>query len=71
MSWRHIGALNDRFDWVANALGRTFVDPNSWIEDGYFARDGLHLNGRGKKRLGQLYATVNGLYDGGSAGGKI
>jgi len=21
MSWRHIGALNDRFDWVANALG--------------------------------------------------
>jgi hypothetical protein len=23
------GALNDRFDWVANALGLTFVDPNS------------------------------------------
>ena len=49
--WRRIGALNDRFDWVANALGLTFVDPNSWIEDGDFARDGLHLNGRGKRRL--------------------
>jgi len=54
VSWRRIGALNDRFDWVANALVFTFVDPNSWIEDGDFARDGLHLNGRGKRRLGQL-----------------
>ena len=51
MSWQHIGALNDRFDWVANALGLTFVDLNSWIEDGDFAGDGLHLNGRGKRRL--------------------
>ena len=34
VSWRSIGALNDGFDWVANALGLTFVDPNSWIEDG-------------------------------------
>ena len=48
VSWRRIGALNDRFDWVANALGLNFVDPNSWIEDWDFARDGLHLNGRGK-----------------------
>jgi len=31
----------------------TFVDPNSWIEDGDFARDGPHQNGRGKRRLGQ------------------
>jgi hypothetical protein len=38
-----------------------FVDPNSWIEDSDFARDGLHLNGRGKKRLGHLYARVSGL----------
>ena len=29
VSWRRIGALNYRFDWVANTLGRTFVDPNS------------------------------------------
>jgi hypothetical protein len=34
VSWRSIGALNDRFDWVANALEITFVDPNSWIEEG-------------------------------------
>jgi len=33
VSWRRIGTLNDRFDWVANALGLTFVDPNGWIED--------------------------------------
>ena len=49
VSWRRIGALNDRFDWVANALELNFVDPNSWIEDGDFARDGLHLNGRGMR----------------------
>ena len=60
-SWRRIGALNERLDWVANTLGVTFVDPNSWIEDGDFARDGLHLNGRGKRRLGQLYARISGL----------
>jgi hypothetical protein len=41
------------FDWVANDMGLNFVDPNRWIEDGNFARDGLHLNGRGKRRLGQ------------------
>ena len=66
MSWRRIAALNDRFDWVANALGLTLVDPKSWIEDGDFARDGLHLNGRGNRRLGQLYARVSGLDVGGS-----
>ena len=55
VSWRCIVAFNDRFDRVANALGLTFVDPNSWIEDGEFARDRLHLNGRGMRPLGQLY----------------
>ena len=70
MSWRHSGALNDRFNWVANTLGLTFIDPNSWIEDSDFVRDGLHLNGRGKIRLGQLYARVSGLDVGGSAGSK-
>jgi len=64
---RRIGALNDRFDWVANALGLNFFDPNSWIFDGDFASDGLHLSGRGKRRLGQLYARVSGLDVGGSA----
>jgi hypothetical protein len=67
VSWRRIGALNDSLNWVANALGLTFVDPNSWIEDGDFARDGLHLNGRGTRRLGQLYARVSGLDAGGLA----
>jgi hypothetical protein len=38
--WRRIGRLNDRIAWVANAEGLTFVDPNNWIEDGDFGRDG-------------------------------
>jgi hypothetical protein len=65
-----LGALNDRFEWVASALGLTFVDPNSWIEERDFARDGLHLNRRGNRRLGQLYARVSGLDVRGSAGSK-
>ena len=48
---RFYWGTNDRYDWVANALGLTFIDPNSWIEDGDVTRDGLHLNGRGKRRL--------------------
>ena len=60
MSWRPIGAINGRCDWVANALGLNLVDPNISIEDGDFARDGLHLSGREKRRLGQLYARVSG-----------
>jgi hypothetical protein len=71
VSWRRTGALNDRFDWLANAMGLTFVDPDSWIEDGDFAKDGLHLNGRGKRRLGQIYARVSGLDVGGSARSKM
>ena len=42
VSWRHIGALNDRYDWTSRNLGVTFVDPDSWLEDWDFARDGLH-----------------------------
>jgi len=67
VSWRRIGGLNDRLDWVANAVGLTFVDPNSWIEEGDFGRDGVHLNVRGKRHLGNLYARVSGLEVGGSA----
>ena len=71
MSWRRIGALHDRYDWVTNALGLTFVYPNTSIEEEDFARDVLHLYGRGKRRLGQLYARVSGLDVGGSAGSKM
>jgi len=52
VSWWRTEALNNRFDWVANALGLTFVDPKSWIEDRDFARDGSHLNGRDARDSG-------------------
>lgn len=68
--WRRIGRLNDRLAWVANAEGLTFVDPNSWIGDGDFGRDGVHLNDRGKRHLGDLYARVSGLESGGTAEGR-
>jgi hypothetical protein len=35
-----------------------------------FLNDGLHLNERGKRRLGQVYARVSGLDVGQSAGSK-
>jgi hypothetical protein len=44
VTWRHIGAVNDRYDWQAKTLGVYFVDPNSWIEDGDFGRNGLNPN---------------------------
>jgi hypothetical protein len=47
--WQCIGALNDRYDWVARTLGVTFVDPNSWIENWDFGRAGLHINRSGEK----------------------
>ena len=46
-----LGALNDRFDWVANVFGLTFLDQNCWKEDRDFAINGLQLNGRGRRRL--------------------
>jgi hypothetical protein len=58
VSWRRVGAANDRLEWVAEALGATFVDPNSWIRDGDFGRDGLHLNRSGGSQLGELYSRV-------------
>ena len=61
MSCRRIGALNDRYEWVANALELILVDQNNWIENRDFASDGMHLSRRGKRRLGQLYIRVTGL----------
>ena len=61
---RRVGAANDRLEWVAKNLGATFVDPNSWVDDWDFSRDGLHVNRRGARQLGQLYSRVCGI-DGG------
>jgi lysophospholipase L1-like esterase len=63
MSWRRIGALNDRYDWIAKTLGVKFVDPNSWLEEWDFGRDGIHINRSGAKKLGQLYSRVCDLGD--------
>jgi hypothetical protein len=65
VSWRRIGALNDRFDWIANTCGVAFVDPNSWIEDPDFGRDGSHINRSEARRLSQLYSRVCGFGGGG------
>jgi len=59
VSWRRVGAANDRLEWVAGRLGATFVDPNSWIRDEDFGRDGLHLNRSGASQLGELYSRVS------------
>ena len=61
VSWRRIEAVNDRLEWVAKTLGVTFVDPNSWVDDWDFSRDGLHINRRGARHLGQLYSSVCGI----------
>ena len=54
VKWRHVGAANDRLEWVARSLGATFVDPNIWIRDEDFGRDGLHLSRNGVRQLGDL-----------------
>jgi hypothetical protein len=61
VSWPRIGALNDRYDWIAKTMGVIFVDPNRWIEDWDFGSDGLHINRGGARRLSQLYSRVCGF----------
>jgi len=61
VSWRRIGAVNDGLSFVAKTLGVTFVDPNSWVDDWDFSRDGLHINRRGARYLGQLYPRICGI----------
>jgi hypothetical protein len=61
MNWRRVGAANDRLKWIARNLGATFVDPNSWIRDVDFGRDGLHVNRNGARQLGDLYSRVCGI----------
>jgi lysophospholipase L1-like esterase len=61
VSWWRIGTVNDRLEWVANTLGVTFVDPNSWVDDWDISRDGLHINRRGARHLGQLHSRACGI----------
>lgn len=65
VSWRRIGAINSRYDWIAKTLGVTFVDPNSWVENWDFGRDGVHMNRSGTRRLSELYSRVCGFSGGG------
>jgi len=59
VSWQHIGAVNSRYKCVAQTLGITFVEPNSWVDYWEFGRDGLHINQRGVRHLGQLYSSAS------------
>ena len=61
VKWWRVGVANDRLEWVAKNLGATFVDPNSWIRDVDFGRDGLHLKRNGARQLGDLYSRVCGI----------
>jgi len=61
VSWRRIGAVNDRLERVAKTLEVNFVDPNSWVDEWDFSRDGLHINRRDAGHLGQLYSGVCGI----------
>jgi len=61
LSWRRIGAVNRRYEWTTNMLGVNFLDPNSWVDDWDFGRDGLHINRSGARHLGQLYSRVCGI----------
>ena len=51
MNWRRVGAANNRLECVSMNLGATFVDPNSWIRDVDFGKDGLHLKRNGARQL--------------------
>ena len=61
VKWRHVGAANDRLEWVARSLGATFVDPNSGIRDVDFGSDELRLNRNGARELSELYSKVCGI----------
>lgn len=58
--WRRVGVVNRMFEWVAQTRNVFFVDPNSWLQDGDFGRDGLHLNRSGSTKLGGLFSRVGG-----------
>ena len=43
MSWQRIGDVNSKRERVAQTVGVTFIDPNSWVDNWNFGRDGLHV----------------------------
>jgi len=61
VSWRRNGAVNSRYEWIAKTIGVTFVDPNSWVDDWDFGRDGLRIKQIGAKHLGLLSSRVYGF----------
>jgi hypothetical protein len=61
VSWRSIESVNSIHEWVGKTLGVTFVETNSWVDAWDFGRDGLHINRRGARHLGQLYCRVCGI----------
>jgi GDSL-like Lipase/Acylhydrolase family len=58
MSWKSVYERNDLIEKMAVRLGATFVDSNAWVNEGMLAKDGLHLNERGKRVLGSLIGRV-------------
>jgi len=61
VTWRRVGATNDRLEWVSTSVGDTFVEPNSWIRDLDFGMDGLHLNINRARELGDRHCRVCGI----------
>ncbi len=58
--WRRVDIVNRMFEWVAQRRNVFFVDPNSWLQNGDFGRDGLHLNRSGSSKLGGLFSRFGG-----------
>jgi hypothetical protein len=64
VSWRRLGTIHGRYEWIAMTLWVTFVDLNIWIENWDFGKDGLHLNQCGARKLSQMYSSVLGFSGG-------
>jgi hypothetical protein len=62
VNWRRDGAAAERLKCIATNLRATFVDPNSWIRDVDFDRDGIQLHRNGARQLGDLYSRVCGIH---------
>lgn len=55
----YINRVNEELANLAEeSVNVRFVDPNSWLGEGSLARDGLHLNSGGAKKLGALFSRI-------------